>query len=863
MSAHEAQNEADFAEADAKMLSTVAHDKHYDIYGEAEGLFNSYPYKLKDYAMNVVYTSINTAVIVDSKHGNAIVGVVTENADRTEIKFYDLENDPELRKLINPKASYTFLATGPQYVIDGKTRISYDKATKRIVVSPTATAKYFKVTYDGDQVGTIESPEIASDGSLISGSMTVSTTGILSAFNGFVRQPFSRTAPEMAVGAERIEFIGPGYTTFNFRKYVSDVWYCPISAYNKAVGRDQEVARILSGNIKRQAGTIKEIEVSCQNNSVRLLSENNFAATFADGLRLSCDVIDDEEGIFALDHISAYYKYKLYEESDKQLTGQVLGYAIPGKANTALSSKDFNTVSVILNVPDHATASGKYKLDKVTGVAYDIWRGSSEISGGYITVEYNTQTVKFYGTKYGIKFKGTYTAKVNDPNPEIYTEATTSRNLWTSSQVYWNRTEDYKKIVSDAGHYITNAVGPYDPATEAIELTITSQGANVLKLQVPDKPFPDVSRELMMVFKVTAEQPTISVDLLSSNGAQIDFFNNKQRSLVLSSGVWTTYALNEVRHNKFLLRDLNESDHFKEFKILSAKVDSEIQRSCQADEQHDADISAISVELGEHIIESEAQFEGISAAVESKFVHISGDSGIGDLSLTGGISAVNAEFGSLDAENVKISTLSVNFTNVIDGAYAGSLSVLGDLIEPCLLSVCNRINEIISYAELGLPLVNIDAELISNIVARTNSICNLAGIGALPADPTFGNIVDKLNASLSHFTFKGTGLTLETRLQVLKTGIDNAVSMIHLQHADIVELSARLSACEAVDSAISTRLSSVDPYNSKTFMKQHLTKGDDMYVDNLILTDEDSTDGHTYAKYRMTFESGTMVLKKI
>lgn len=87
----------------------------------------------------------------------------------------------------------------------------------------------------------------------------------------------------------------------------------------------------------------------------------------------------------------------------------------------------------------------------------------------------------------------------------------------------------------------------------------------------------------MLVFNVTAEQPIVSVDLLSSNGMQVDFFNNRQRSLILSSGVWTTYALNEVRHNKFLVRDVNESDHLKQFNVLSAKVDSELQRSGEAD----------------------------------------------------------------------------------------------------------------------------------------------------------------------------------------------------------------------------------------------------------------------------------------
>lgn len=267
--------------------------------------------------------------------------------------------------------------------------------------------------------------------------------------------------------------------------------------------------------------------------------------------------------------------------------------------------------------------------------------------------------------------------------------------------------------------------------------------------------------------------------------------------------------------------------------------------------------------MHEHEHDSAAQFANISSAVESRFVHISGDSGIGELKLDSGITAYNGDFKQLDVRDAKISSLSVSFSNVIDFGYSGSLSTLGELVEPCLLSVCSRINEIVSYAGLGLPLVSINAELVSNIVARTNNICNIAGIGALPADPTFGDIVDKLNESLSHFAFQETGLTLESRLHVLATSIDNATRMIQLQQADIAKLSARANACEATDAAISSRLSSVDPFNSKTFMKHQLTKGDDIAVDNLVLTDEDSSDGHSYVRYRMTFESGTIVLKRI
>ena len=60
-------------------------------------------------------------------------------------------------------------------------------------------------------------------------------------------------------------------------------------------------------------------------------------------------------------------------------------------------------------------------------------------------------------------------------------------------------------------------------------------------------------------------------------------------------------------------------------------------------------------------------FAGISAAAESNFIHLSGDTGIGDLVLDGGISASSGNFDALEVGSVKVSTLSVNFTNILDG----------------------------------------------------------------------------------------------------------------------------------------------------------------------------------------------------
>ena len=60
------------------MLSTVMHDKHYIINGENYELLSKYPYELKDYAINIINTSVNDGTI---KYNGVDIGTIAKIAD--------------------------------------------------------------------------------------------------------------------------------------------------------------------------------------------------------------------------------------------------------------------------------------------------------------------------------------------------------------------------------------------------------------------------------------------------------------------------------------------------------------------------------------------------------------------------------------------------------------------------------------------------------------------------------------------------------------------------------------------------------------------------------------------------------------
>lgn len=77
---HDEKNEQRFLAEHIEMLSTVEKDRHYEIY-DATDLTASYPYKLNDYAVNVINTTVQGYVL--SSATGSIDANVKKNDDGT------------------------------------------------------------------------------------------------------------------------------------------------------------------------------------------------------------------------------------------------------------------------------------------------------------------------------------------------------------------------------------------------------------------------------------------------------------------------------------------------------------------------------------------------------------------------------------------------------------------------------------------------------------------------------------------------------------------------------------------------------------------------------------------------------------
>lgn len=91
LSTHEADNVEQLADLSRKLTDRIEHDRHYVIWGQNEEILKSYPYRLKDFAANIIKTSIKDGIAVDHEFEDARVAWISCGADdQAIVQFYDL-----------------------------------------------------------------------------------------------------------------------------------------------------------------------------------------------------------------------------------------------------------------------------------------------------------------------------------------------------------------------------------------------------------------------------------------------------------------------------------------------------------------------------------------------------------------------------------------------------------------------------------------------------------------------------------------------------------------------------------------------------------------------------------------------------
>ena len=91
LSTHEADNVEQLADLSGKLADRIEHERHYVIWGQNEEILKSYPYRLKDFAANIIKTSIKDGIAVDHEFEDARVAWISCGADdQAIVQFYDL-----------------------------------------------------------------------------------------------------------------------------------------------------------------------------------------------------------------------------------------------------------------------------------------------------------------------------------------------------------------------------------------------------------------------------------------------------------------------------------------------------------------------------------------------------------------------------------------------------------------------------------------------------------------------------------------------------------------------------------------------------------------------------------------------------
>ena len=102
---HKEDNAIQFKDLEDRLLSTIEHDRHYSIYDNDE-LIKTYPYELKDFAVNVLNASVKDALVLN-KSNTAVASII--NGEKTSdgknvfiVSFYSIIDDVDILRAVYP-----------------------------------------------------------------------------------------------------------------------------------------------------------------------------------------------------------------------------------------------------------------------------------------------------------------------------------------------------------------------------------------------------------------------------------------------------------------------------------------------------------------------------------------------------------------------------------------------------------------------------------------------------------------------------------------------------------------------------------------------------------------------------------------
>ena len=615
---HAELNEQQLRDLSVTIDDKVEHDKHYEII-DTEKIQSTYPYVLKDYAINRLEISAVDGYAYHTYNDRDInVGMlVCENADyNIPLTMFGLQHrDPVVYNALNPNFDLKFEeygipqaqrpAAGREYTI--KIVNGDDFEHKKFILQRDGDT-YLPVIFDGRLIGKIhdyDTTPAPSGRSIVKrGLLTITSLDT-------DLQPFKHIVWRFNSDIEDVEYVEDevcikyncdntfslGYNPLKCQQIIDpdegDVfakvydggilydedWIAPRPTNDELFGAYQPRPSIK--NVRTKVGTLylfdrttdERIETPI-NKYFDLSVSNDFSAEIAPFVYLKCDFNDGGEDYideytsykFKVEEITHHLKYGLKLSSDEELVGETVAYVTVGAANVKIQENTFTTLSVDFSehiVPGLLPASFEkvYLLKKDRTTPEHLWKAVDENSDGdKIQITYDGAAINVKMMKRVSEGVTYIKFLIDTENPAIGVDR--SRIVCQSDMMPIN-TREFTEWT-----YLGNTVAVVkEERTEEADQIVLNIKKNVedeAVFVIPDRlaTKKDYSREMLLVVKFMSSDPSrmINVKFVDPSGQPVKYFYDKHPQLLVGVNKYVTIKITEVANKKFLITDWNETE---------------------------------------------------------------------------------------------------------------------------------------------------------------------------------------------------------------------------------------------------------------------------------------------------------------
>ena len=600
LSMHIQDNIEEFQYADAKMLSTVEHDRHYII--NKDGTTASYPYKAKDYAVNVFRASVPDARVTYTNIGGQTseVGTIKLDSDTSDklpftFKAYTNIEEPAIASALIGNKAYAFTDAHPSIATEANgynlnyyipSIVDAQLSDAKLILVPTLP-EFHKVYLSGttQMIGKVGNAKpTGASSNLTSMELFIDTEDqALLTFNKFKYIHFDN-GDDKSTKRETERITYNGNNQFTLQKNIDSAKY--IQCTDVLDDEHAEFARIydekngISGIISNDVDGITGINiyVNLPFNSIAYLNTaNNFKTviqTTPEFDTIVSAVVDNTSADIDIVRKAEMYQYA-FTRADE--VGEIVeqGVVIPNVYNKTLNdSPEYNTVSVDATSITNIGAFAKVWV--LTKAEDNLWTvEDTDENGNSINIKYNEAYLFVKITKAsGEVTRRRYEIKFNEPT--IVNVDTCHQKLYCSGLIDLEQPRIDAELPEVTYYAVVEDAVSFDASIE-YDLDIDTSNNDSVKIQIPDKTTDDISREFFITIKLDSKiKKTVKAEFVFSDGTPAEIFNNKHKDLYITASSdptdWVTYMVNEVKPNKFLITDLNDYEDHQILEQLRANI---------------------------------------------------------------------------------------------------------------------------------------------------------------------------------------------------------------------------------------------------------------------------------------------------